>query len=100
MDKGGHYSMGGHFSSRNVCSFLENDTYLQAKASLFYVEKWPGVIKKPGVIILRRKMTPGHYSTGVISLHYTGCGISCDLCVTNSLTCIPCWRCKIYRYYY
>jgi hypothetical protein len=27
-----------------------------------------------GVIILRRKMTPGHYSTGVISLHYTGIG--------------------------
>ena len=47
---------GGHFSSRNVCSFLENDTYSSRKR----------------VITLRRKMTPGDYSMGVISLHYTG----------------------------
>jgi hypothetical protein len=30
------------------------------------------IILQLGVIILRRKMTPGHYSTGVIILHYTG----------------------------
>jgi hypothetical protein len=37
----------GHFSSRNVSSFLENDTYSSGKR----------------VIILHRNMTPGHYST-------------------------------------
>ena len=31
-----------------------------------------------GVIILRRKITPGHYSTGVISLHYTGITLQSD----------------------
>jgi hypothetical protein len=47
MNKGGHYSTGSHFSSRNVCSCLENDTYSSGD--------W--------VIILRRKMTPGHFSS-------------------------------------
>jgi hypothetical protein len=47
MNKGGHYSTGGHFSSLNVCSFLENDTYSSGKR----------------VIFLRRIMTGSHYST-------------------------------------